>query len=148
MRREALERDPLSFGASPDDDRAQSLDFLREVLEDPDQAIFGAFAPELVGVASIFRERMTKARHKTRIWGVYVGPTHRGAGLGKRLMQAAIDFARGLPGVSQVHLVVSSGTPAAKALYRSLGFRTWGVEPQALCINGELLDDEHMVKDL
>jgi hypothetical protein len=33
----------------------------------------------------------------------------------------------------------------ARALYESLGFKCWGVEPAALRVLGELVDDEHMV---
>jgi ribosomal protein S18 acetylase RimI-like enzyme len=145
IRREALEREPLSFAASPGDDRASSFEFVRAALEDPNQAVFGAFAGGLVGVVGIYRDRTVKAGHKAHIWGMYVSAGGRGAGTGRKLMEAALEFARELPGVRQVHLVVSERTPVARGLYHSLGFRTWGVEPSALNINGELVDDEHMV---
>jgi ribosomal protein S18 acetylase RimI-like enzyme len=122
--------------------------FLRSALEDSSQAIFGAFATELVGTVAIYRDRLIKARHKAHIWGMYVSPEGRGQGTGRRLMEAAVEWARGQPGVSQVELVVSTRTPVAKRLYHSLGFTTWGLEPAALCINGELIDDEHLVKHL
>lgn len=145
LRSEALVREPFSFGASPGDDRASSLDFVREALADPHQAIIGAFAPELVGTAGIYREHDLKTRHKTRIWGVYVSAAARGGGLGRKLMEGAIGWARALDGVRQVHLVVSPRTPTARVMYQSLGFVRWGVEPNALYVNGEMVDDEHMV---
>jgi hypothetical protein len=53
LRREALEREPYSFGSSPED--AQSVETIRETLRKPDTAIFGAFKPDLVGVVGIHR---------------------------------------------------------------------------------------------
>ena len=44
LRRAALEGAPFAFGSSPEDDRAASIDFVRDTLASPDQAIFGAFA--------------------------------------------------------------------------------------------------------
>jgi ribosomal protein S18 acetylase RimI-like enzyme len=148
LRRLALELEPHSFAASVEDDRALDSDFLESALRDPAQAIVGAFAPDLVGVVGICRDRLIKARHKAHIWGMYVSPEGRGKGTGRLLMEAALDWARRQPGVTQVHLVVSTRTPVARKLYSSLGFSTWGLEPAALRINGELIDDEHMVKRL
>jgi ribosomal protein S18 acetylase RimI-like enzyme len=148
LRRRALEHEPHSFGASTEDDRAGSAEILELALTDPDQAIFGAFAPGLIGVVGIYRDRLIKARHKAHIWGMYVSPEGRGKGTGRLLMEAALGWARAQPGVSQVHLVVSTRTPVARKLYQSLGFSTWGIEPRALCIAGELVDDEHMVCQL
>jgi GNAT superfamily N-acetyltransferase len=79
---------------------------------------------------------------------MYVSPDGRGQGTGKRLMEAALRWAEQQEGIRQVHLVVSSATPVARKLYQSLGFTVWGNEPAALCINGALVDDEHMVKML
>jgi GNAT superfamily N-acetyltransferase len=145
MRRVALEQEPHSFGASIDDDRAMDLRFVEGSLADPDQVILGAFDPDLVGMVGIYRDRLIKARHKAHIWGMYVSPAGRGRGTGRQLIQEALQWARRQPGIRQVHLVVSNRTPVAGRLYQSLGFVRWGIEPSALCIHGELVDDEHMV---
>ena len=99
-------------------------------------------------MVGVYRDRLIKARHKTHIWGMYVSPAGRGQGIGKRLMEEALKWAEQQPGVLQVHLVVSGRTPVARTMYQSLGFTLWGTEPAALCINGELVDDEHMVRIL
>jgi len=59
-------------------------------------------------------------------------------------VEAAVEFAATLPGVTQVCLCVSERTPVAAGLYRKLGFVTWGVEPDALRIGGEPVADHHM----
>ena len=60
-------------------------------------------------------------------------------------MNAAIDFARQLPGVTDVQLAVSERAAAAAQLYTSLGFVTWGIEPAALRIDGVDAAEHHMV---
>ena len=145
LRREALEREPFSFSSSPDDDRMRSLEFVRDTLDNSHGAVFGAFVPELVGTAGISRLTRKKVAHKAEVWGVYVRKDCRGQGLGRQLMQAAIDFARTLDGVRQVHLCVTERAAAAAALYEALGFVKWGTEPVALWVNGEQVDDRHMV---
>ena len=148
LRRRGLVEEPHSFGASPEDDHASSETHLRQTLADQDQVIFGAFAPALVGTVGIYRDRLIKARHKAHIWGMYVSPEGRRQGTGRRLMEAALQWAQEQEGIVQVHLIVSARTPVARKLYESLGFRVWGTEPRALRIMGELVDDEHMIKIL
>lgn len=52
---------------------------------------------------------------------VVASSRHRGRGLGKELMTAMIDAAKGL-GVHHNHLTSHSGRVAANGLYRGLGF--------------------------
>jgi len=108
----------------------------REWLARTDQAIFGAFAPELVGIVGCVREASLRRPTRRTSRGMYVSAPHRGAGTGRKLMQQAMHSHRTLPGVLQVHLSVSEPSHQAAALYQSLGFRTWGVEPSALAVDG------------
>jgi len=52
---------------------------------------------------------------------LYVVPDQRGQGLGRALMQAAIELACGR-GAKRMDLGTSEGDVAARALYESLGF--------------------------
>src|SRR5262245_24537075 len=132
LRREALEGEPAAFLSSLEDDRALSPAFVRESLATPAQATFGAFAPQLVGVVGIGREQKRKASHRAHVWGMYVTPAHRRSGIARALMDAAIGFARGLPGVGEVDLSVAASGEAAVRLYESLGFVAWGTEPHGM----------------
>jgi len=148
VRRDALEREPFAFLSSPEDDRALSPSFVREAFASSSQATFGAFIPELVGVVGVHRDSHRKAAHKAHVWGLYVAPPQRGSGIGRVLMVRALQFARGLPGVTRVHLGVAENAKAAMHLYESLGFVAWGVEPDALRVGGESVAEHHMVLDL
>jgi len=148
LRREALDREPSAFLASPDDDRALDPAFVREAFSSTSEATFGAFAPELVGIVGMGREPHRKAAHKAYVWGLYVKPTQRRNGIGRSLMVAALRFARELRGVTHVHLGVAENNVSAIGLYERLGFVSWGIEPDALRVGGELIAEHHLVLEL
>jgi GNAT superfamily N-acetyltransferase len=139
-----LEQEPLAVLASPGDDRACQLPFLRERLADTESAIFGAFAPGLIGAVGVYRQAPRKVAHKIGIWGMFVLPEHRGRGVARQLLQLALTHARSLPDVLQVTLSVSDTQPVARHLYESLGFQVWGSEPQALRHAQRVSTEHHM----
>ena len=134
LRREALVDSPLAFASSPEDDSVSDPAVVREHLRrGPDTAILGAFGGErLVGTIGIYRDRHVKASHKAHLWGMYVTPSRRRAGVASELLRAAIRHAETLAGVSWIHLGVSSTATGALRLYESAGFDPWGTEPEAL----------------
>lgn len=145
-RRRALRDEPLAFAASPEDDVASSVDAVRDLLSrTPASAVFGAFSDTLVGSIGIYRDRHLKAEHKAHVWGMYVEPRSRRRGLGRALLEAAVEHARALRGVSLVHLSVTETARAAKRLYREFGFWVWGTEPDSLRYDGESASMDHMV---
>lgn len=133
LRREALETDPLAFGASIEDDRGLSPDLVRSSLADVgEQAVFGSFDVEaLTGMVGVIRASKVKQRHSGTIWGMYVTPRARSRGAGRALLDAAVNQARGW-GLEQVQLSVTEPAVAAKRMYESAGFRSWGRQPRAL----------------
>jgi ribosomal protein S18 acetylase RimI-like enzyme len=145
LRREALESEPLAFSSSPTEDRVQMPGMLEQYLEQRTKAIFGAFEPDLIGMAGITQDEGAKNRHKARLWGVYVAPSSRGTGVGRALVEAAIEFARSLDGLTHIHLAVAESGRAAQALYLRLGFRAWGTEPAALQVGEVNVAEHHMV---
>ena len=98
LRRQALDGDPLAFGASVEDDRLLSVDFSRAMLGDPrEHAIFGLFlGSDLAGMVGVMRDPKRKRRHAATIWGMYVAPEARGKARGRALLDAAIQQAREL----------------------------------------------------
>lgn len=146
LRREALLREPLAFLSSPEDDRASTVDAVRELLSRaPESVIYGAFEGGLVGCIGIYREPKSKAAHRGHIWGLYVTPEQRRKGIARRLMDAAIGHARTQLGVAQINLGVTDIAPGALALYESFGFRVWGTEPRYLQVGDQTADAHHLI---
>ena len=146
LRRAALRDAPGAFLASPEDDFASSPTAnVRELLRPrPESLVFGAFVPELSGMLGFRRDTTLKAAHKANLWGMFVLPAGRGRGLALQLMRTAIEHARMLEGVASLHLCVSDAAPDAQRLYERVGFRTWGVELDAIRVAGRSLNDHHM----
>ncbi len=68
-----------------------------------------------------FRPALWKAALDCYLEQLYVVPHRRGRGLGRALMEAAIDHARSA-GAGDMHLGTAEDDVAARALYESLGF--------------------------
>jgi ribosomal protein S18 acetylase RimI-like enzyme len=146
VRLEALEAEPEAFGA----DLEAYRNYPPEVWKDraaggPHAFVMGAFdGDQLVGIAGFVQETAPKTRHKGFIWGVYVSPSFRGAGLGRQILERLLQEARTMDGLEQITLTVVSGREAAARLYRSLGFRAFGTEPRALRVGDRYLDEDMM----
>lgn len=148
LRLEALEREPQAFAESAEEHRATSVELAAARLrwEGNANLVMSAFlSGELVGMAGFFREKHPKTRHKGRIWGVYVRANCRGQGIGRAVLLALLERIKALPGLEQVGLTVSSRQVAAKTLYRSLGFESFGIEPASLKIGDQYFEEEYMV---
>ncbi len=145
LRREALHADPLSFGATPEEDRGLSLEFVQTALGDVDQqAVFGCFDGEdLVGMVGVVRTARIKQRHKAVIWGMYVTERARGRGAGRALLDGVIGYAGRWSDVEALHLSVTMVAEAATRLYERAGFVRWGYEPRALQHDGVFTDEAH-----
>jgi ribosomal protein S18 acetylase RimI-like enzyme len=152
FRLEALENDPYSFADSAEDHRRTTVESARARLRagSPERNFMvGAFADgKLAGTAGFYRHEAGHFRHKGHIWGVYVTPDSRKKGVARALLTEVIRLARAIPGIEQINLVVSAQQTAAKQLYASLGFRTYGIERRAKKIGSDYADQELMVLEL
>ena len=99
----------------------------------------------LMGTAGFYREKNLKTRHKGRIWGVYVTPASRGAGVGKGMLQKVLERVAKMEGLEQVLLSVAATQTAAYRLYCALGFEMFGCEPRALRIGERFIDEQYLV---
>ena len=96
-------------------DRARALLAANEMA-----ALLGGAGPDGVAVLR-FRPSLWSEGLECYLEELYVAPGHRGHGLGRALMEAAIDLAR-REGADEMHLGTSEDDVAARALYESLGF--------------------------
>ena len=145
FRKIAVADSPLAFGAGPNDDPAQDTDAVAENLRQTlENVIVGDFDPGLVGMVGLISGRGEKRRHKGTIWGFFVLPNHRKQGIGTRLMNEAISISNTWEGVAVIHLSVNEHGNDARRVYEELGFKTWGVEADALRIGRERYTEYHM----
>ncbi|MEK4361357.1 GNAT family N-acetyltransferase [Paenibacillus sp. FSL M8-0212] len=92
----------------------------------------------------IHNEHGLKLRHKGMIWGVYVAPPYRGSGLASRLLREVLDRGRHLEGIKQINLSVVTTNESARRLYERYEFEVYGIERNALEVNGQGYDEAHM----
>jgi|SRR5580693_503512 ribosomal protein S18 acetylase RimI-like enzyme len=172
LRLQALEHHPQAFGESADEHRTLSVETLAARLGSSslDNFVLGAFidnepgpppssagivAPRvskgtgdanmgLLGTAGFFRNQTLKRKHKGKVWGMYVADSARGKGLGRALLLALLDRVRQIPDIEEVQLSVAVSQEAARRLYASLGFKSYGLERGALRIGDQFIDEDYM----
>ena len=145
IRLEALKQDPEAFGSTFERESSQPLSWFEAAVGRSD--IFGAFLDgTLAGIAGYVAQESSKQAHKALLWGMYVRPAAQHAGLGKRLVTAVLNHARGR--VEMVQLTVVSDNEGARRLYSGLGFVEYGYEKRALKQGGRYYDEVLMVRFL
>ncbi len=148
LRLEGLEREPRAFLESAEEHHATSREVTaaRLAAASDHNFVLGAFKDgRLIGLAGFLRSERAKTRHKGHIWGMYVTRTARGQGVASALLTDLLERIRALPGLEQVTLSVTTSQAAAKRLYTSLGFERFGHEPNSIRVDGEFVDEEHLV---
>lgn len=149
LRLQALRDSPHAFSVSHDEEAGRSVDEVAVRIApavDGSVCMFGVFEDGgLAGFVALIHPQRKKLRHGAELAGMYVAPACRRRGLGAAMLQAAIMHARSINGVRQLALGVNAANTAAKALYRSAGFVSWGVQPRALQIDGMFHDEEHLL---
>ena len=140
---------PHAFTSSVAERAAMPLSWWEKRLESPLDRLLGTFQGEaLVGIVGLAYEPREKARHKVTLFGMYVNPVHQQKGLGRRLVEAALDEARKQPRLKLIQLTVTAGNDAAFALYQRCGFIQYGLEPLAVRVGVEYFDKIHMWREL
>ena len=146
LRLEAVEREPRSFGPTPEEHRRITIDETRAMIASPHGFVMGAFdAGSLVGIARFAREPWVKERHKGQVRGVYVSASHRGRGVAKALIGTLIEEVKHDSTCEQLMLAVGTFNRGARKVYLALGFVPFGIEPRALRAGDEYIDEEHMI---
>lgn len=110
-----------------------------------DQLVLLAFdGDEPVGMAGIARDIGQRRRHRATLWGVWLDPAHRGRGVGRRLVQGALDWAAERD-VRAVYLEVVENEDPSWSLYGRLGFVRREVDPFGAHVDGRFVALEHLV---
>ncbi|WP_079912735.1 GNAT family N-acetyltransferase [Paenibacillus sp. 32352] len=146
LRLNALKNNPEAFSANYEDSVTATLESVRSRIQvSDDNFIVGAFSNNtVIGMVGFVRERTKKLNHKGNIWGTYVAQEFRGRGIGRKLMEETIIRAKKLEGLTQINLGVITFNEAAKRMYESLGFKSYGIEVKSMKHVGKYFDEELM----
>lgn len=151
LRLQALQTNPEAFATTYEEaiKRENPIEATARNLDSESSYSFGAFDEnnELIGVVTLLLSQVMVFKHKGSIMAMYVDPSKRGNGYAKQLLQAVMEHGKEL-GLEQLQLTVVSTNDAAKRLYSSLDFRTYGLEKRALKVGDTYSDEEYMVRFL
>lgn len=136
---------PDAFTSSFEEENARPVAYTDARLDPAgNRKIWGAFIDgELVGMIGLEPQMREKNRHKALLTGMFVSAEHAGRGLGRALIQTLVDEARST-GIELIVLTVTDNNRPAIGLYRKAGFASFGIEPDAIRIDGVSLDKAHM----
>ncbi len=101
----------------------------------------------VVGQVDLRGDGLRAGLHRCEL-GIGVERPYRGQGLGRRLMETAIDFARGAESLDWVDLRVFAHNTAGRALYLDLGFVELGTAADRFRVGGQTIDDVIMTLEV
>lgn len=112
------------------------------------EAVAGVVEEEgrAVGLCTIRRKNPTREAAHVGVLGISIAKAWRGKGLGRPLMEHTLDRGRGL--FELVELCAFATNARALALYESLGFRRWGLQPRATRRGDRYIDEVYMQLEL
>ena len=132
------------YDATPcwEDELSKPLTYFADTLFD--NILFGAWIEQdLSGTVGLRFARSAKTSHKALLWGMYVQPTFRRRGVGRALLQHALDHAQFI--VEELVLSVSASNIDAFNLYKKSGFEIYGYELNAIKI-GQNYSNEYLMR--
>jgi RimJ/RimL family protein N-acetyltransferase len=113
--------------------------YLRAVHRHPDAAVFVADDEgEVVGRLSLSRDPHPASRHVADV-GLMVAESHRGQGIGRLLLEAAVEWSR-RNGIGKLELHVFPWNEPALRLYESFGFEREGYRKGHYARDDEFVD--------
>lgn len=138
---------PESFRATVDEMKSKPIEtFRKQLLGQADKMTFiGAYDEiDLVGVAALYYEKSEKLSHKATVGSVFVTRSHRGKGIGKKLMRELLRLGKEEENLVQLNLTVTTTNEVAVTLYKKLGFTIFGTEKNAAIVEGRSYDEHYM----
>ncbi|ROO87798.1 ribosomal protein S18 acetylase RimI-like enzyme [Actinocorallia herbida] len=98
--------------------------------------------PVATGLADVQVMPFARVRHRGQL-RMGVRASHQGRGVGRRLLEAAVEHARHA-GLRKVELTVRVDNARAISLYRSVGFQVEGLRRASMAVDGDLVDEHFM----
>jgi len=146
LRLEALQDSPIAFTADYHKNLNHPSKYWEDMLTMPadECTIFLAIdRNNLIGMTGIARGSSPKTRHGAWIWGVYVTPAWRGLHIAEELITSCFTWGKAR-NIILAKLGVAAVNKSAIRCYERCGFKTYGTEPRAVCVDGKYYD-EHLM---
>ena len=124
--------------------KEQTFEYYRKVVSGGHAHFVALRNKEIVGWCDVLPIVGQMQAH-VGVLGIGIAAAHRGKGIGKALIQAAINKAASR-GLSRIELTVHSENHVAQGLYRSLGFVHEGTQRQGWRLDGQCFDVHHMAR--
>ena len=138
IRLSALEKSPEMFGSTYIAEVEKPLVFFKNCLSS--STVFGAYYKnKIIGLATLTQENGIKFSHKASISSVFIEPEFQQKGVASILLSAIIEYSEKY--VEQILLTVADDNKPAIHLYKKFGFETYGIETQAMKVNGQYTDE-------
>ena len=149
LRLRGLREHPDAFTSSFEEENLRSsAETEKRLAATSDTVMWGAFVEgTLAGVVGMTRETRLKNRHKATLVAMYVAPEYGGQGLGLTLVNTVVQAAKA-SNIELLVLTVTDTNRQAAALYARAGFASFGVEPDAIRVNGVPFGKQHMYLQL
>jgi ribosomal protein S18 acetylase RimI-like enzyme len=148
LRTRALWEHPEAFTSSYEEHEKQPIEVSEKRLASELTILWGAFdADQLCGMVGLELETRVKTRHKGKVVAMYVASESAGAGIGRALLDTLVNEARAM-GLELLVLTVTEGNDTATSLYEKAGFRSFGIEPGAIKVDGRIFGKNHMYLEL
>lgn len=141
----ALKKYPHLFRADADEEAVKPLASTeRRLKESAGNRWTGAFdtSNNLVGCVGFRRELGVKRRHIGQILGLQITQAWQRRGIATTLLQDVITLGS-VSGITQIQLSLTLPNEPAEKLYDRLGFEIFGLERDALRVEGETHDKQH-----
>jgi putative acetyltransferase len=118
--------------------REETFAYYRRILDGGETHVVALDGDRLVGWCDVLGQ-IAHARRHVGTLGMAVATSHRGRGVGRALIEAAIARATGR-GLTRIELTVRADNVVAQRLYRSVGFVVEGTQVRGWCVEGQCFD--------
>lgn len=141
LRLQSLQTDPSAFLGSLEEESSYPDATWQERLESSllpnnNTMLFAEDDGKIVGMVGILYNKPRKIQHIANIVSFYVDPMWRGQGIGKALIQKALEELAENNVISKISIIVATPQEAAIALYQSFGFEQVGLLKNNILIDG------------
>ena len=123
-----------------------STDKVASLFESPESyTLVAEYDSKVVGHISVFLSNKPRAKHCASL-AIAVNPNFHGKGIGKTLMEAAIDQADNWLNLTRLELEVNEDNVAAISLYKRMGFDVEGTKRLSTFKSGSYINTVIMAR--